>query len=98
MIFENINLITWAILFFVYLIYDILYAKYILYVSKLNAFKAANTGVLLYMLVAYGTVQYVTNLWNIIPIVLGSWIGTYFTIRYENKRKQKRKLNIGKNK
>jgi hypothetical protein len=92
MIFGEINLLTWLCLFIVYFIYDIVYIKYILYVANLNAAYSAHSGVLLYILTAYGTVQYIANLWNIIPIVIASWLGTYLTIRYERNCKRKKLL------
>ena len=86
----NISLLTWAILFVVYFAYDIVCTKYILYVAKLDAFRSATSGVLLYLLTAYGTIQFVDNPWNMIPIVISSWIATYLTIKYEAKRKKER--------
>jgi hypothetical protein len=87
----EINFWIWLGLFFTYLVFDILYVQYILCVSKLNAFQAANISVIMYFLTAFGTVQYVDNFLNIIPIIIGSWLGTYVTLRYEIRRKNKKK-------
>lgn len=90
--FSDINLITWISLFVVYLLIDILYTQYVMAIAKLNAFWASNISVLLYILTAYGTIEYVQNYWNIIPIVIGSWLGTYVTLRYEIHKKNKKKI------
>jgi hypothetical protein len=87
----EVNGLIWIGLFFTYLVFDILYVQYILCVSKLNAFQAANIGVIMYFLTAFGTIQYVSNFINIIPIIIGSWLGTYFTLKYEIRRKDKDK-------
>ena len=87
----NIDFLIWIGLFFTYLVFDVLYVWYILAVSKLNAFQAANIGVIMYFLTAFGTIQYVSNFINIIPIIIGSWLGTYFTLKYEIKRKDKKR-------
>jgi len=89
---NDINLFTWLSLFIVYFIYDILYIKYILYVANLKAAYSAHTGVLLYILTAYGTIQYIANLWNIIPIVFASWLGTYLIIKYECRKYKGKKI------
>ncbi len=82
----NINIGIWAGLFTVYLLCDVLYAKYVLAVSKLDALRAANYSLLMYALTVWGTIEYVQNFYNAIPIGLGAWLGTYITLRVENKK------------
>lgn len=38
----------------------------------------------MYGLTFWGTIEYVHNYWYAIPIGLGSWLGTYITVREEN--------------
>jgi hypothetical protein len=83
---EKINILTWAGLFAVYLCVDVLYTKYVIAVSKYQALSAANYSLLMYALTAWGTIEYVNNFWNAIPIGLGAWLGTYLTLRNENKK------------
>jgi hypothetical protein len=90
--FNEINIFIWIGLFVLYFIFDIVYVKYVLSVGKLNAFQAANMSALLYLLTAIGTIQYVNNFLNIIPIILGSWLGTYLILWYENKKKKDKKI------
>ena len=95
----EINIWLWLGLLFGYFVFDILYAKYVMCVQKLWASKAANISVLMYLLGILGTVQVVDNLINIVPIVAGSWLGTYATLRFEIKRKNdKRRSNKVSNK
>jgi hypothetical protein len=86
--FKEIALLNWAVLFAVYLAFDIVYAKYVLALSKLQALKAANLSVIMYFLTVYGTIQYVENPINAIPIALGAWVGTYFTIKHESNKNE----------
>jgi len=88
---NDINLWTWLILFVIYFAFDILYAKYILSVNKLRALKAANLSAVLYLLTVYGTIEYVENVINVIPILLGSWLGTYVSLKVILKNKYKKK-------
>jgi hypothetical protein len=40
----------------------------------------------MYALTAWGTIEYVNNFWNAIPIGLGAWLGTYLTLTNELKK------------
>ena len=91
--FGEIKILVWIILFIVYFAFDILYTRYIMSVTKLKAIQAANISVIMYGLTALGTIQYVENLLNIIPIVIGSWVGTYVIIRYEIRKKKKNEIS-----
>jgi hypothetical protein len=89
--FTEIKIITWLGLFAIYFIFDILYVRYVLSVSKLNAFQAANIGALMYLLTGIGIVQFVDNFLNIIPIIIGSWFGTFLAIKFESYKNKKKK-------
>jgi hypothetical protein len=94
---HSINLLMWVLLFFVSIVYDIFYTKSILHISKLNAVAAANLSMLLYLIMAFGIINYVKHFINIVPIILGAWIGTYGILKYEKyirdkRRKEKQKL------
>jgi hypothetical protein len=75
-------MITAVILFVFYLVFDILYAHYIIAMGESKAFKSANISAILIIMSLYGTIEVVKNYWFIIPIALGSWLGTYLTIKY----------------
>ena len=84
------NYTTAIILFLTYTIIDMLYAAYILYVSRLQAVKAATCSMIIYCLLAYGVVSYSTNIWYIIPLAIGACLVSFLTVRYD-KRNQKSK-------
>lgn len=73
-------------IFFAYVAIDILYVYYTLYVTRLRAVAAANTSLLIYLIAAVGVINYVGNYLYIIPIALGSWVGTYITVYWEKKK------------
>lgn len=91
MVIEQINILTWAILFGGCLIYDYVNAKYIRAVAEYNKFKAANTSMFLIVVGGLFTYEYVNNLWNLIPIALGCWLGTFLSVW----RSKTKKVNGG---
>lgn len=60
--------------------------RYILAAQKLKPAEASNLSMVITFLGCFGTVQYVNNLWNVIPIALGCWVGTYITLWYEKRK------------
>ncbi len=72
-----------------YFIVDAMYAYYTLSVSRLNAFSSATTGSLMHFLLALGVLSYVENFLYIIPIAIGSWLGTFYIINKEKNKLKK---------
>ena len=80
---------SWAtatLIFFTYVFIDILYALYIIYVEKRYAFRAAFLSAVLYGLLAFGIVSFSKNIWYLVPLASGAFIGTYITIKYNGKK------------
>lgn len=71
--------------FAAYILVDGLYAYYTIAVVKRAAVKAATTGAAMHFLLALGVLSYVKNYLYIIPLALGSWLGTYMVVRYMKK-------------
>jgi hypothetical protein len=94
---KEISILTWGGLFAVYLCVDVLYTKYVIAVSKYQAINAANYSLLMYALTAWGTIEYVNNFWNAVPIGLGAWLGTYLTLHNENRKEQERSHKARRN-
>jgi uncharacterized protein YebE (UPF0316 family) len=88
---QAVDPLTWVLLFLVSIVYDIFYTKSIIHISRLDAGAAANLSVLLYLMMAYGTINYVKNFINLIPIAIGAWIGTYGILKYERKQRNKKR-------
>ena len=74
-------------IFIAYLLIDALNAKYTLELTKLNAARTASIGVIIHLLLAFGVIQYTQNWLYVIPLVVGSWVGTYLMIKREDRKK-----------
>lgn len=81
------NPIIGLAIFFMYLLIDTLYAWYTLAVTRLEPKRAAFTAASIYFLLAVGVLNYTQNPLYVLPIVLGSWCGTYFSVRSELRKK-----------
>lgn len=99
---NNINLIlSWkdfsfslaAVIFFFYIIVDGLYAYYTLSVTALKPFRAATSGFIIHFILAFGVISYVGNFLYVIPLAIGSWIGTYLTVKMEKEWKGNKKAS-----
>lgn len=73
---------TAATVFVVYVLFDILYALYVLCVSRQRAFAASGISAVLYSLGAYGVMNYLHNPWYLLPLACGAFIGTYVAVKY----------------
>lgn len=71
-----------AVVFLVYVVFDILYALYVLCVAKKQAFRASFISSALYSLGAYGVMTYLDNRWYLIPLACGAFLGTFVAVRY----------------
>jgi len=79
---------SWGIALLVtlsYVIIDALYALYTIHIQRGNAKMAASVGAGMYALMAYGIMTFTTQPIYIIFVALGSWIGTYALVRWQNK-------------
>jgi hypothetical protein len=80
---------NWGIGFLVFLIYiiiDGLYAKYTLDVVAKKPIQSANIGALMHIFLAFGVISYTENVLYIVPLVLGSWLGTYLMVKFDKKK------------
>lgn len=73
-------------LFVAYVVVDILYVYYTLYVTRLQSVAAAHTSVAIYLIAIFGVINYVNNYLYVIPISIGAWLGTYATVEWEKRR------------
>ncbi len=73
---------TAVIVFIAYLLIDGMYAYYTIAVTKKKPFTAASVGSIMHFLIAFGVLNYVQNYLYVIPLALGSFIGTYVTVKY----------------
>jgi hypothetical protein len=72
--------------FIAYFVVDALYAYYTLSVTRHQAGRAATAGSAMYFLMAFGVINYTQNYLYVVPLVLGSWLGTYVIVKYEKEK------------
>ncbi len=73
-------------IFLAYIVVDVLYVYYTLYVTRLRPVAAANTSVIIYLIAIFGIINYVQNYLYVMPISIGAWIGTYMTVEGERRK------------
>jgi hypothetical protein len=71
-------------IFVAYVLIDGMYAFYTQSVIKKKAALSATTGALMHFLIAFGVLNYVKNFWYVIPLALGSWVGTYLVVKRDS--------------
>lgn len=79
---EPFSWLTALTVFVAYVVFDILYALYVLCVSRQQAIAASAISSLLYSLGAYGVMTYLHNVWYLLPLALGAFLGTYIAVKY----------------
>lgn len=75
------------LVFFAYIFIDALYAWYTLSVVKLDEWNSATTGVIIHAFLVFGVINYTQNFLYVIPLLAGSWIGTFFFVRMERLKR-----------
>ena len=76
-------ILTYIILFAFYLVFDMLYAYYILALTESKAFKSAITSAIIMGMSLFGTIEIIRNHWNAIPIIIGCFCGSYLTVKLQ---------------
>lgn len=71
-----------TLVFVVYVVFDILYALYVLCVARKQAIRASAISAALYSLGAYGVMTYLENHWYLAPLACGAFLGTFLAVRY----------------
>ena len=78
---EEIRVLTWVLLFFSAFTLDIFTVLYTKAIVAKRGLRAANISVVLFLLSVYGTINYISDPINIVPIALGYWLGSYVSVR-----------------
>ena len=87
---------SWAVALLVFAAYtsiDWLFTIYTIAIVERNKFRAANFGVGIYILGAFGVINYVGDWRYVIPMCLGGWVGTYVSVWHETV-KDKRNATV----
>lgn len=80
---SDFNYVTAILIFFNYVLMDVLYALYVISVGKRQAFLSAIYSSFLYSLGAFGVVVFSKNLLYLFPLASGAFIGTYVIVRFK---------------
>lgn len=79
---DQFNFLIAGVILIAYVCIDGMYAYYTLAVTKKKPVLSATVGAFMHFLIALGVLSYIQNYLYIIPIMIGSWIGTYITVKY----------------
>jgi hypothetical protein len=74
-----------VVLLFTYMLIDAMYAYYTVVVTRKRPLASANISSIMHFLIAFGVLSYTQNYLYVIPIAMGSWVGTYLVVRYDLK-------------
>ena len=61
---------------------DALYALYTLRVTQKKAFQSATFGAIIHILTAFTVISYTQNYLYLIPLIIGSFVGTFLVVKY----------------
>lgn len=88
---SDINWLIFVGLFLGYAFNDALYAWYTVSVVDKRPVKAAFLSSAMYFMIVLGVLSYVKNILYVIPVIAGSWTGTYFAVSKITSKKKRRK-------
>jgi hypothetical protein len=71
--------------FVAYVLVDAMYAYYTIAVTQRRPIASASVGAMMHFFIAFGVLNYVQNYLYIIPLALGSWVGTYLVVEHDRK-------------
>ncbi|HSX14479.1 MAG TPA: hypothetical protein VLE72_01025 [Candidatus Saccharimonadales bacterium] len=80
----SINWFLAVSLFFAYMLVDGLYAYYTIAVVKNRALVAASTSFFMHFLLAAGVFAYTKNFAYVLPLALGSFVGTFLVVKHHS--------------
>jgi putative Mn2+ efflux pump MntP len=91
MTFGDVNIWLWAVLFVLTLVYEAMTVKVVLAIEKLQSTLVANLSVMLGAIGMGCVAVYSDEVNNIIPILLATWVGNYYIVEFEKKKRAKEK-------
>jgi len=78
------------LLFVLYIALDAIYSNYVFSLNRLHPSNSAHFSAVLIFLTGLATFEYVHNLWYLLPMCSGAWIGSYISVKVEKTKKKKR--------
>ena len=84
---DSFNIFIAIGLFILYTLVEALDSSLTLAITKHQSLKAANTTLVLYIILGIEVLAFVSNYLYTIPIALGAWLGTYLLLEREKKKR-----------
>ena len=92
MTFGSINILLWIVLFIITLLYEYLTVRCIIAINKLRSFAVANISVGINAIGIACVMSYTGDINNSIPILAAVWLGNYYAVESEKKKRAKEDL------
>jgi hypothetical protein len=73
--------------FFAAILVDISWGYYIRRAGAGKPISAANWAVCIMLFGVFNTLSWLNNRWMLLPLYLGSWIGTYSVVKWDHRNK-----------
>lgn len=86
--FWELNIFKTILVFMGAALGDVLWTFYIRRTGEGKAFSAALFSMFIVLLGAFITLKYVENAWYLIPAGIGALTGTYFTIKFDIRKRR----------
>ncbi|MFA5871019.1 MAG: hypothetical protein WC842_04020 [Candidatus Paceibacterota bacterium] len=83
----EVSLLKVALVFIATVLSDALWALYIRKTNLGKALSASSLSAVIVLTAGVVAIEYVNNNWYLVPAALGAFVGTYFTIRFDNRKK-----------
>jgi presenilin-like A22 family membrane protease len=61
---------------------DALHALYTIRLTERKALQSATFGTMIHLFTAFTVISYTKNYWYILPLLAGSFLGTYITVKF----------------
>lgn len=87
--FTEFDPIVGVAIFIGYILIDAMYASYTFEINRLHEVHAATVGAFIHLLLAFGVLNYIGNFLYVIPLAMGSWVGTYYSVRAERLKSER---------
>lgn len=78
----------WLGVFLLMILTDMVWAVYIRRSAQGKAFSSALAAMVLLLSGGYVVVSYTADHWMLIPAALGSFVGTYITVRFDTRKER----------
>lgn len=83
----QVDILKAIVVFLVTAVSDTLWAVYIRRVTDGKSFSASTLSAIIIIAGGLVAIEYISNNWYLLPAALGAFVGTFFTIKFDGKKK-----------